>query len=172
MERREAWLRNQPSEKIWLLFPVPSGGSPLGTGGSPVVPRGRFSAGATYFLNTVNPFEQADWDVALARCPDFSFFHGTAWTRVLVETYGFTPVWQSAGNSLLPLMEVDSWLTGRRGIALPFTDECAPLCDSEDGIQNAVSKRGRMGPVAGLEFLGIARRPEFLGRCPRFTGLL
>ncbi len=25
-------------------------------------------------------------------------------------------------------MEVNSWLTGRRGIALPFTDECAPLC--------------------------------------------
>jgi hypothetical protein len=31
-------------------------------------------------------------------------------------------------------MEIDSWLTGRRGIALPFTDECGPLsCDAEQG---------------------------------------
>jgi hypothetical protein len=31
-------------------------------------------------------------------------------------------------SALRPLMEVKSWLTGRRGISLPFTDECAPLC--------------------------------------------
>jgi hypothetical protein len=82
-------------------------------------------------LQPVNPLEYPDWDATLARRPDFSFFHGAAWTRVLAETYGFAPVWQRQADSLLPLMEVDSWLTGRRGIALPFTDDCAPLCGSE-----------------------------------------
>ncbi len=28
---------------------------------------------------------------------------------------------------MLPLMETDSWLRGRRAVALPFTDECSPL---------------------------------------------
>ena len=49
-----------------------------------------------------------------------------------MDTYGFTPHYFYTGSTsapafVLPLMEVDSWLTGRRGIALPFTDECAPL---------------------------------------------
>jgi hypothetical protein len=81
-------------------------------------------------LQPVNPLGHPDWDAHLTRRPDFSFFHGAAWTRVLAETYGFNPVWQSDGKSLLPLMEVNSWLTGRRGVALPFTDECPPLCGS------------------------------------------
>ena len=38
---------------------------------------------------------------------------------------GATPRFFSA---VLPMMEVKSWLTGRRGVSLPFTDECAPLC--------------------------------------------
>lgn len=73
------------------------------------------------------------WDARLATCPGATFFHGSAWLRVLHDTYGFTPVFFSRSNpehltALLPLMEVDSWLTGRRGSGLPFTDECAPLC--------------------------------------------
>jgi CelD/BcsL family acetyltransferase involved in cellulose biosynthesis len=32
------------------------------------------------------------------------------------------------------MMEVNSWLTGRRGISLPFTDECAPLCADADSF--------------------------------------
>jgi CelD/BcsL family acetyltransferase involved in cellulose biosynthesis len=75
---------------------------------------------------------QPDWDASLAHRADFSIFHGSAWSRVLVETYGYSPVWQSAGAAWLPLMEVDSWLTGRRGIGLPFTDACAPLCETAE----------------------------------------
>lgn len=47
---------------------------------------------------------------------------------MLAETYGFRPVWLAGETGWLPLMEVDSWLTGRRAIGLPFTDDCAPLC--------------------------------------------
>jgi hypothetical protein len=59
---------------------------------------------------------------------------------VLQSTYGFKPVYfvvrQSGGiQSLLPMMEVDSWLTGRRGVSLPFTDECAPLCADTDSFR-------------------------------------
>jgi hypothetical protein len=62
----------------------------------------------------------------------FSFFHGSAWAKTLQGAYGFKPVYFTASeadgrSSILPLMEVNSWLTGRRGIALPFTDDCEPL---------------------------------------------
>lgn len=90
-------------------------------------------------VRPVNLLEDSSWDARLAACPGASFFHGTAWARVLHDTYGFTPTYFTLGNAqgfqaVLPLMEVDSWLTGRRGIGLPFTDECAPLGGEAGGF--------------------------------------
>lgn len=78
-------------------------------------------------VEIINPFNYSGWDALVASHPNLSFFHGTAWARVLVESYGFTPHYFLAERAVLPLMEVDSWLTGRRGIGLPFTDDCEPL---------------------------------------------
>jgi hypothetical protein len=78
--------------------------------------------------------------------PPVSFFHSSAWARVLHDTYRYTPAYfvvRDAGRiqCLLPIMEVDSWLTGRRGVSLPFTDECEPLCTDPaafDGLMEEV----------------------------------
>jgi hypothetical protein len=49
----------------------------------------------------------------------------------LHAAYGFRPCVVALGDTpgapFLPLMDVRSLLTGRRGIALPFTDHCEPL---------------------------------------------
>ncbi len=80
----------------------------------------------------VDPLEYPGWDSLLAAHPQASIFHGTGWARVLRQTYGHTPVYicrfdgqQLAG--LLPVMEVSSRWTGRRGVSLPFTDFCPAL---------------------------------------------
>lgn len=85
-------------------------------------------------IERVNPLDDPSWDTALAAFPQASSFHTAAWARVLHETYRFSPVYfvsrsfdHGAPNAIVPLMEVDSWLTGRRGVSLPFTDECVPL---------------------------------------------
>jgi hypothetical protein len=117
-------------------------------------------------LQPVNPLEHPDWDAPLTRRPDFSFFHGAAWTRVLVETYGFTPVWLAAENALLPLMEVDSWLTGRRGLALPFTDDCAPLGATEKNFQTLFQNAVALGKARGWKFIELRGCREFLGEAP------
>ena len=64
-----------------------------------------------------------------------SIFHTAAWARVLVETYQFNPCYfiqreASRISTIIPAMEVDSFLTGRRGVSLPFTDRCEILGDS------------------------------------------
>ncbi len=46
-------------------------------------------------------------------------------------------------------MEVDSWLTGRRGIALPFTDECPPLCESGKEFQPLFKRAVELGRARG-----------------------
>jgi hypothetical protein len=40
------------------------------------------------------------------------------------------PFYFATEKAILPLMETDSWLAGRRGIGLPFTDETEPLIES------------------------------------------
>jgi hypothetical protein len=77
----------------------------------------------------------------VAAHPGSSFFHGSAWARVLRETYGHRPFYfcRSANGQLkelLPVMEVSSLWTGRRGVSLPFTDFCSPLRNGDgDGAR-------------------------------------
>ncbi|HVU32364.1 MAG TPA: GNAT family N-acetyltransferase [Opitutaceae bacterium] len=80
-------------------------------------------------IRRIDPFDGTEW-AELTNRFGASVFHSSEWGRVLHNTYGYRPVYFVLGGSkvsvgaILPVMEVDSWLTGRRGIALPFTDEC------------------------------------------------
>jgi lipid II:glycine glycyltransferase (peptidoglycan interpeptide bridge formation enzyme) len=38
----------------------------------------------------------------------------------------------------MPFMEVNSWLTGKRGVCLPFTDHCTPIVTDNAGFQEMV----------------------------------
>jgi CelD/BcsL family acetyltransferase involved in cellulose biosynthesis len=87
----------------------------------------------------VDPLTYPQWDAQLTNHPGASFFHGTAWPRVLRETYGHVPVYfcRFAGGQLkqvLPVMEVSSPWTGRRGVSLPFADFCSPLTQGEEDL--------------------------------------
>jgi hypothetical protein len=84
-------------------------------------------------ISIIDPLATPEWDARVAEFPGATVFHGAAWARTLQHAYGFRPEYHvlrsAAGDAaLMPLMEVDSWLTGRRGVSLPFTDSCAPLC--------------------------------------------
>jgi hypothetical protein len=80
----------------------------------------------------LNPVDEPAWDELLLSHPGYTFFHGSAWAKVLVDTYHYLPLYfvirqGSQLISLLPMMEVRSWLTRTRGVSLPFTDYCEPL---------------------------------------------
>lgn len=102
---------------------------PAGSTEPRVSPAAASPAGASQRLD---PTEKAGWDQMVASHRETTFFHGANWARVLRDTYGHRPHYFSVleGDRLaatLPVMEVDSPLTGRRGVALPFTDECPIL---------------------------------------------
>jgi hypothetical protein len=78
-------------------------------------------------LVPVDPLQHPGWDALLSSREDCSFFQSSAWARVLHDTYGHRPLYlcrisNSRLEALLPLMEVSSWCTGKRGVSLPFTD--------------------------------------------------
>ena len=81
-------------------------------------------------LTIINPLEIPEWDNLVAEHKAASFFHSSSWARVLYESYRYTPKYFVQFNnkkisSLVPLMEVKSFLTGKRGVSLPYTD-CSP----------------------------------------------
>ena len=80
----------------------------------------------------LDPLDGPQWEEQISAHPDANFFHGSAWARVLSKTYGHRPLYLRGSRNnktafLLPMMEVNSALTGRRGVCLPFTDLCGPL---------------------------------------------
>lgn len=83
----------------------------------------------------VDPLLDAEWERSLDAFPEATAFHSSAWLRVLADTYAFRPIGLLAkhGSTVvgcLPLVEARTWLTPRRGISLPFTDECQILGDA------------------------------------------
>lgn len=85
-------------------------------------------------MQHVNPLLSPAWNEALLEHPSAFIFHTTHWLRILQASYGYQPyyfadVQAQRLRALLPCMEVRSWLTGLRGVALPFTDYCEPLVD-------------------------------------------
>lgn len=111
---------------------------PSGIAAEPIVEIAPHST--TMETHCLDPLENSRWDDLVRSQPDGTFFHSSAWARVLAKTYGHIPRYAVADSSgkisaLLPLMEVRSPLTGARGVCLPFTDACGPLGSDKLGAE-------------------------------------
>src|SRR5713101_8893905 len=109
-------------------------------------------------LEIVNPIQQPDWDAQLVSHPDYTFFHGAAWVKVLCATYRHKPLYFALRGArrvggLLPVLEVDSRLTGRRGVSLPFTDECLPLGFATIRYEDVLNKIIEYGKTRNWNYL-------------------
>jgi len=122
-------------------------------------------------IQPTNPLQHPDWDALVTGLQNFSFFHSAAWAKVLFETYGYAPNYFLAKGingirSLLPLMEVNSWLTGRRGIALPFTDDCEPLCPDNGSFKTLFQNAIEFGKMRGWKYLECRGGRKFFEQVP------
>jgi hypothetical protein len=102
----------------------------------------------------INPLNYPAWDQLLLTAENYSFFHSSSWAWVLAESYGYKPLYFSTINSgkllaLIPLMEVKSILTGKRGISLPFTDYCEPIISDKSFFRDAMTYLIEYGEKAG-----------------------
>ena len=119
----------------------------------------------------VNPADCPGWDALVTAHPRASIFHGSAWAKTLQGAYGFKPVYFTATEadgcaSVLPLMEVNSWLTGRRGIGLPFTDDCEPLYSDATAIRNLIQTATEFGRTRGWKSVEWRGGRELFGAAP------
>jgi lipid II:glycine glycyltransferase (peptidoglycan interpeptide bridge formation enzyme) len=117
-------------------------------------------------MEIVDPLNQQGWDELVSSHPSGSFFHTSSWARVLVDSYGYKPTYFSVRENgtlraLLPIMEIDSFLTGRRGVALPFSDYADPFALDEEQYQVLAKRAVEYGKKAAWKTVEIRG-----GGCP------
>jgi hypothetical protein len=86
----------------------------------------------------IDPLTDSRWTDFIRHHACSSVFHTPEWMRALYLTYGYTPIvlttsppGQSIANGI-PFCRINSALTGKRLISLPFSDHCQPLANSDD----------------------------------------
>ena len=92
-------------------------------------------------ISIVNPFEIVNWDQLIRDFSNYTLFHSISWLKSISESYGYTPLalivkQDEKIDLILPLFEVKSIITGKRGVSLPFTDFCDPLTNNDYLLEN------------------------------------
>lgn len=130
---------------------------------------GQEASGGRVVLEVHDPTIGGEWDKLVGAHPEATVFHGAAWANVLRDTYQHTPFYIAAAQEgrvlgLLPLMEVRSALSGRRGVALPFSDECAPLASSQVSRSELFAKAVEIGRERGWKYVECRGSQGFGGK--------
>jgi hypothetical protein len=108
----------------------------------------------------LDPTTYPGWDNLLLRNQDHTVFHSSVWAKVLSESYRYKPVYftcfkESEFSALIPFMDVQSFLTGHRGVSLPFTDYCEPLVSNNLNFQNMLKQIIDYGKKTGWRTLEL-----------------
>ena len=85
-------------------------------------------------ISIVDPWKDTRWDAYVASHPRATVYHTGGWIRIVCEIGRYPSlclVHEHEGRvtGVMPLVAVESMVTGRRISTLPFSDMCFPLAD-------------------------------------------
>jgi hypothetical protein len=87
-------------------------------------------------MHLIDPLNDPRWMEFVDTHPSACAFHTDRWLRALEKTYGYKPLAVTSSLPGTPLTDalafcqINSWITGRRIVSLPFSDHCQPLLTS------------------------------------------
>ena len=90
---------------------------------------------------TLDPIRDPRWAEFIASHRSSSVFHTPEWLEAVRRSYGYVPVVYTTTPPSSPLTngivfcQIESWLTGRRMVSLPFSDHCEPLIDTPGPVE-------------------------------------
>ena len=121
-------------------------------------------------ISIINPINVKIWDEAVLSSENYSFFHSVAWSKVLNNAYGYKPYYFVSGNekkfsTLIPLMQIDSILTGRRGISLPFSDFCEPIINGTGNIEEIFNSIKAFAKKCGWKYIQFRGGQKLFRNC-------
>ena len=96
-------------------------------------------------VERLDPLEGVAYDDLVSAFPDSVPFHSRAWLTIIRDTYGHKPICFVAKDgdkvkAMVPLVEVQSWLTGRRGVMVPFADFCPPMANDAGAYERVLAE--------------------------------
>jgi len=112
-------------------------------------------------LEIINPVTSPNWDQQMLATGKATFFHSSAWAATLAATYGYKPCYfvllseDNTIKAMVPLMEVSSFITGKRGISLPFSDHCEIISESAEAEGYLLGRILGHGKKQGWEYLEL-----------------
>ena len=114
----------------------------------------------SFDLKIIDPITDERWDKQLLPTADYSIFHSSAWASVLSKSYRYRPLYlvlsdKNNNAARIPFMEINSFITGRRGVSLPFSDYCDPILDNEIPIENILDRLIDFGRNSGWKYLEL-----------------
>ena len=124
-------------------------------------------------VHQIDPLSDPRWPAFLERHANASVFHTPEWLQALKRTYAYEPVVYTTsgpGQELtngIPFCRIQSWLTGRRLVSLPFADHSQPLTDSPEELRELVSglvNERRRPPWKYIELRPLEADKEVLER--------
>lgn len=108
----------------------------------------------------INPVKHSFWNDSVLDDWRCTIFHSSNWASVLSESYDYKPLYftltqKGRITALIPFMEINTALTGKRGVSLPFTDYCDPLLADGlvlEDIVNGLIEYGEQAKWKSFEF--------------------
>ena len=113
----------------------------------------------------LNPLDDPRWETFVRNHARASVFHSTNWLRALQIAYGYDPAVvttcprQAALTNGLVFCRVESWLTGRRMVSLPFSDHCEPLGNNSGELDDLLFSMRHDVDTGSWKYIEI--RPPF-----------
>ncbi len=115
-------------------------------------------------LHVIEPWTDPRWDAYVASHPRATVYHTSAWIRIVCETGRYPSLCllherDGRTGGVLPLVAIDSRLTGRRISTLPFSDTCFALADDADTARELIGEARRIRSERGAGFYEMRGLP-------------
>ncbi|MFC1505210.1 lipid II:glycine glycyltransferase FemX [Thermodesulfobacteriota bacterium] len=125
-------------------------------------------------IQIINPINYQNWDDLIATNSQSTFFHTLGWSKVLCESYGYKPLYfcHIGDNTIIGLIavaEINSRLTGKRGVSLPFSDYCPPIAINFDHFNYLFKRVREYGRKAGWNSIEIRGGKKYLKNIAPFS---
>jgi hypothetical protein len=119
----------------------------------------------------IDPLCDPRWATLVESHGRASVFHSVNWLKALRAMYDYEPVAITTCAPGVPLTNglvfcrINSWLTGRRFVSLPFSDHCNPLTDSSDELDEMLWHMQQYVDNGACKYVEI--RPSFYEQSSR-----
>lgn len=125
-------------------------------------------------VQIINPLQIPAWDEQILKFPDYSLFHTSGWIKTIRETYRYEPQFFTVKNensfaAIIPLMIVDSFLTGKRAISLPFSDYSEPLISEGIHFKDLFDEILKYSVTKRLKFVEFRGGEKYFNNLPAST---